>query len=62
MNEPRTSYIAPDGDDVYGDGSEANPWRTLGRARLEMGDRVVVRAGVYMSKEPSCKRQPKKKR
>lgn len=42
-------YCAPDGDDVTGDGSYANPWQTLTKAVSEAtaGDTVYFRGGVY---------------
>lgn len=44
-----TYYAATTGDDVSGDGSEANPWATVkfGAAQLQAGDTLLVRAGMY---------------
>ncbi|MFQ5965744.1 MAG: choice-of-anchor Q domain-containing protein [Candidatus Scalinduaceae bacterium] len=42
-------YIAPNGDDVNGDGSIGNPWVTLQKAQDNMvaGDTVYCRGGKY---------------
>lgn len=42
-------YIAPDGSDTRGNGSEAKPWRSWGKARtmLSPGDTLYMRGGVY---------------
>lgn len=45
----RDYYIAPDGNDRRGSGSEANPWQSWGKARtiLGPGDTLYMRGGVY---------------
>ncbi|MCU0855859.1 MAG: right-handed parallel beta-helix repeat-containing protein [Rhodobacteraceae bacterium] len=46
----RTFWVAPTGDDLAGDGSIGNPWRTMGGALwrdLGAGDVVMVRPGTY---------------
>lgn len=42
-------YVSPSGDDVAGDGSQGNPWRTITRALLatNTGDTVLVEPGRY---------------
>jgi parallel beta-helix repeat protein len=42
-------YVAPDGDDLNNDGSEAHPWQTIHKAADTMapGDKVLVREGIY---------------
>lgn len=44
-----TYYVAPDGHDRKGDGSEARPWQSLQRAvdRIRAGDIVLVSDGLY---------------
>ncbi|WP_284642013.1 CBM96 family carbohydrate-binding protein [Paenibacillus silviterrae] len=46
---PTIYYVSVNGDDSSGDGSEANPWRTLQKAADSMiaGDTCIVREGVY---------------
>ena len=45
----RSLYVAITGSDASGDGSEANPWRTIQRAANSAlpGDTVYVKAGTY---------------
>jgi hypothetical protein len=45
----RTLHVATDGDDAGGDGSEANPFASIGRALGDAapGTRVLVHAGSY---------------
>ncbi len=43
-------YIATDGDDVKGDGSESNPYKTLYRAFIianESGTQIYMKSGTY---------------
>jgi len=46
-----TFYIAPDGDDSTGDGSEGSPWFNLfyatGSAQTNTGDTIIVKDGTY---------------
>lgn len=44
-----TWYVATDGNDSTGDGSESNPWATIGKATgvAGPGDTVMVAAGTY---------------
>lgn len=46
-----TYYVATTGSDETGDGSEGNPWATIGYADkngiLQPGDKVIVGAGTY---------------
>lgn len=54
--EGPTFYVATDGDDAGGDGSDASPWRTLAKAAGEVttfGATIVVRAGTYVEDQPS---------
>lgn len=45
----RTLFVATDGSDVNGDGSEANPWKSLQFAadNVGPGDYVIVKPGLY---------------
>ena len=50
QNPPlRTLFVSTSGDDERGDGSEANPWRTLAFAATQLvaGDELRVQAGTY---------------
>jgi hypothetical protein len=40
-------WVSPDGSDITGDGSEANPWRTLQKGVSESGRLVLAKPGVY---------------
>jgi hypothetical protein len=44
----RQLFVSPEGDDA-GDGSEAQPWRTIAQGvdRLQPGDTLFLRGGVY---------------
>lgn len=48
-SEPRTWYVAHDGDDQQTGHSRATAWRTLGHAagRVGVGDTVLIAGGVY---------------
>ena len=45
----RVYFVAPDGSDTNGDGSEGRPWRSWGPAgsRLAPGDTLCMRGGVH---------------
>ncbi|MEK7542611.1 MAG: malectin domain-containing carbohydrate-binding protein [Patescibacteria group bacterium] len=45
----RSLYVSTSGNDTSGDGSEANPWRTIQKAsdNARTGDTVYVKAGTY---------------
>ena len=45
-------YVATNGSNFQGDGSESKPWKTIAHAigRLTAGDTLVVKNGVYIGK------------
>ncbi len=46
-----TWYVAPDGDDIAGDGSAAHPWRTITHATAHVPDEqptILLRDGLYV--------------
>lgn len=40
-------YVSPEGDDDTGDGTEANPWKTLQKGADKGGRLVIAAAGTY---------------
>jgi hypothetical protein len=44
-----TYYVAPNGDDIKGNGSISNPWKTLNKlgTTLQAGDTGICRGGTY---------------
>ena len=47
-----TFYVATDGDDLAGDGSQANPWATITGAldRVPAGSLILVEPGLYQGR------------
>lgn len=45
-----TYYVATTGSDTRGDGSNANPWATIGYGigRMQSGDTLIVKRGTYI--------------
>ena len=45
----RTYYIAPDGDDINGNGTKDSPWETLQKAHdnVSAGETIYCRGGTY---------------
>ena len=48
-------YVAPDGDDTNGDGTEAKPYKTLPKLNglLQPGATVLMRGGTYNVDTPT---------
>ena len=55
-----TYYVATTGSDLSGNGSSANPWKTIGYGigRMASGDTLIVKKGVYSGRANFVKGMP----